>query len=1359
MNDEQKKELGRYIKENVIPKGMAVTEAAKLLSVGRSTLSNLLNGHTTLSVDMAAKMERAFGVDAKELMQMQTSYDKENVRTRGVASVAKTYVPPFLQLKANDIEQWASSTNTARMRLAVFLRTLVNSTGLGIQKVDFPGNDDAERPGWDGFIEAQDGTPWVPKGKSGWEFGVNADPRTKANKDYKKSLGQSTSEERAETTFVFVTTRRWPGKIAWRNEHAILNDWKDVIVLDSSDLEQWLEQSVSAQAWLANEMSIPAQGVKSLDRCWEEWIADSEPELSEVLFEEAIENFKNNTAIQSKFASKQSVIIHSDSTEEALAFLSCLFSHNNPELVSFRDQIAVFTKKDVLPNLAIKPLNMIAVITDRDVEREYATYRKNLNSIIVYPKNATNAKADLVLEPLSDQAFQKALESMGYNRDEARQLGRESGRSLTVLRRRLSKLEAIRTPQWMEDPTVSDILSTFLFAGTWNANNNADRAILSLLTNDMEYEEIEKEFGKLLILSDSPVWSIGHLRGMVSKIDTLYALNKKITWENIKCFLDIAELILDEDDPALDLPEDQQWAANIYDKTRECSSVLRENVAESVLLLAIHGNDLFEERYGHNIEYEVGKVIKKVLTPLTLRKLKAQSNELPVYAEAAPDTFLNILEKDLLSGSPELLKLMEPVPSGLFARSSRTGLLWALESIAWSPQYLRRVVRILAKLAQTKIEDNLSNKPIASLQSIFRSWMPQTTAPLELRMSALEHLAKDYPDIAWTICIQEINEVSMIGTYNYKPRWRTGANGKGEPVQHEERRAFLLKAFELTLSRNPQNVTTLGDLVACAAHIPSEYSDQIWSLIEKWSSTASDDDKSILREKIRVNAFSRRAKKKEANAIDAGSSARKIHAMLEPKNIVIRHEWLFKKQWVEESYEELEDDLIEDYRERLDKIEIMRKEALTEVLLKKGIEGIYNLASRGECASLIGDLIPDILEAKELLGFAEGILDLGPLENSQIRQSILSGFMHRVVYKNRENIVLELIKSRDLEEATELLLKAPFSKKIWDMLKLMDKRVQEQYWKKVSPTIFRGEDLDDLQYAINRLLAVGRPKAAFAHIQYDFERIPVRTLFKIVEAIILSDKSSSESYQLNQHSIAEVFKLLTQSGEFSTEQMIELEFPFIKILAYEGVGIPNLEKYIESNPEFFVHVLALAYKRADDKEDPEGWHAQDVETEVERAKVAYHLLENLSSIPGHNEKEELDPEKIKSWVQRVRELSEEVSRGDVCDNCLGKLFSKSPCGEDGVWPCEPVREAIEDIITESFSSGVMAGFYNARGVHWRGEGGDQERELSKKYDRWADLLEYHYPRIADIHRKMAKSYEFDAAHEDRSAKIKGRLIH
>jgi addiction module HigA family antidote len=148
---------GTRIKAEVIPSGMSVTKAAQLMGVGRPALSNLLNGNAALSAEMATRFEKAFRYPRKDLLEMQARYDAAQAKQKDAPADTTAYVPPFLAIKVNDIEQWVSHSIPARSRLSVFLRTLVHSTGSGLTKVDFPGNDDAERPGWDGFVEASEG--------------------------------------------------------------------------------------------------------------------------------------------------------------------------------------------------------------------------------------------------------------------------------------------------------------------------------------------------------------------------------------------------------------------------------------------------------------------------------------------------------------------------------------------------------------------------------------------------------------------------------------------------------------------------------------------------------------------------------------------------------------------------------------------------------------------------------------------------------------------------------------------------------------------------------------------------------------------------------------------------------------------------------------------------------------------------------------------------------------------------------------------------------------------------------------------------------------------------------------------------
>jgi addiction module HigA family antidote len=104
------------IKAEVIPPGMSVTKAAQLMGVGRPALSNLLNGKAALSPEMAARLEKAFKYPLKNLMAMQASYDAAQARKKDAPADTKAYVPPFLAIKANDIEGWVSHTGVYNSR-------------------------------------------------------------------------------------------------------------------------------------------------------------------------------------------------------------------------------------------------------------------------------------------------------------------------------------------------------------------------------------------------------------------------------------------------------------------------------------------------------------------------------------------------------------------------------------------------------------------------------------------------------------------------------------------------------------------------------------------------------------------------------------------------------------------------------------------------------------------------------------------------------------------------------------------------------------------------------------------------------------------------------------------------------------------------------------------------------------------------------------------------------------------------------------------------------------------------------------------------------------------------------------------
>jgi antitoxin HigA-1 len=85
--------VGGLIRREVIePLGLTVTEAAKVLHVGRQALSALLNERVALSRDMALRVEKAFGPKMEHLMRMQLAYDLAQARREERSIPVKRYV-------------------------------------------------------------------------------------------------------------------------------------------------------------------------------------------------------------------------------------------------------------------------------------------------------------------------------------------------------------------------------------------------------------------------------------------------------------------------------------------------------------------------------------------------------------------------------------------------------------------------------------------------------------------------------------------------------------------------------------------------------------------------------------------------------------------------------------------------------------------------------------------------------------------------------------------------------------------------------------------------------------------------------------------------------------------------------------------------------------------------------------------------------------------------------------------------------------------------------------------------------------------------------------------------------------------
>ena len=88
---------GEVVREACLkPLGLTVTAAAAALGVTRKALSDLLNGHSGISPDMAIRLEQVFGSSADSWLRMQMQRDLWQARQRaGSIKVNNRFVLPI----------------------------------------------------------------------------------------------------------------------------------------------------------------------------------------------------------------------------------------------------------------------------------------------------------------------------------------------------------------------------------------------------------------------------------------------------------------------------------------------------------------------------------------------------------------------------------------------------------------------------------------------------------------------------------------------------------------------------------------------------------------------------------------------------------------------------------------------------------------------------------------------------------------------------------------------------------------------------------------------------------------------------------------------------------------------------------------------------------------------------------------------------------------------------------------------------------------------------------------------------------------------------------------------------------------
>ena len=322
---------------------------------------------------------------------------------------------------------------------------------------------------------------------------------------------------------------------------------------------------------------------------------------------------------------------------------------------------------------------------------------------------------------------------------------------------------------------------------------------------------------------------------------------------------------------------------------------------------------------------------------------------------------------------------------------------------------------------------------MGTLKSIFRFCTPQTAASLDQRNRALETLTKKFPEVGWQVCVDQFDPGSTIGDCSSKPRWRTDAYDAGEVTTRSEAQQGQRKAIELALDWSVHDEHSLGDLVGRLEALSPDHRNRVWELVAAWNDTGpTDSQKAALRERIRRCTLTRRSRHRGIDNAER-ECARQAYARLESQNPVVRHQWLFLSQWVDESADEFEDEQL-DYQKREERIVRQQREALQEVWAESGLDGIKELCRLGNASRVVGRHMSEICAGVQQR--ADLLQQIMAEQSDDLRdkcEHCIDGFLAKLDLPDRDAVLAELLArlGSDEDASIRLLRCAPVDGGTW----------------------------------------------------------------------------------------------------------------------------------------------------------------------------------------------------------------------------------------------------------------------------------------------------------------------------------------
>jgi hypothetical protein len=714
---------------------------------------------------------------------------------------------------------------------------------------------------------------------------------------------------------------------------------------------------------------------------------------------------------------------------------------------------------------------------------------------------------------------------------------------------------------------------------------------------------------------------------------------------------------------------------------------------------------------------------------------------LPMLAEAAPDEFLDQTEAALLDPLTSPFKtVFSQEGNGVTGWNYMSGLLWALETLAWHPDYLTRVTMLLGELAAIDPGGNWANRPANSLVDIFLPWHSQTVASVEKRKSAIESLLREQPSVGWKLLLSLLPQMHGVTSGCHKPAWRNFIPaGWSERVTEPEYWRQVTLYAEMAATVAATDLAKLAELIDRLPDLPKAASSRILNHLSSDVVLGVPENERLPLWEALVDLAAKHRKFANAKWAMQPSDVSEIEAVaakLAPKSNYL----LYRRLFSERDFDLFEEG--ENYQEQEKKLNLKRQAAVQELLNGGGIDAVLDfvrqVTSPEKVGNAIGSISAEFVDAALLPSYLE--VDEKPLS------IFIRGFVWGRFWTKKWEWVDKVIANTWTAKQKAILLSiVPFMKEGWERAEQQLGNDVGLYWERVSahPWGLRGEHL---QEGVEKLLQHNRPRAALScmarlvHEKIDFPPdLGIRTL----KACLTTDEKSGV---LDQHAILELIRWLQENPATNQTHLFQIEWAYLPLLDHEFGGVPKtLEQELARNPSFFCEIISTIFRSDKVERVEREW----TEQEKNIARNAYKLLMAWKTVPGTIRDGSFDATAFVAWLDDAKQRTRDSGHFDVAMSQVGQTLVYAPVDPNGLWIHRSVAEALNSKDAGKLRSGFTMELFNMRGVHGF-SAGKEEREIAAGYRAKAEALEREgYHRFATAMRELAEGYERDAERQSK----------